>query len=127
MTEKKLTVFDCINDISYNKTNNSELKQHYNSFLVNKAFSLYPDTILHANDMNMNHHLTNEMQHSFLFNVVRRRKRWAKWPKKINNNTINMVASAYNVNYSKAISISKLLTDAQIKQIERCTNRGGKE
>lgn len=127
MNEKKPTVFDCINDISYNKTNDPSLKEHYNSFIVNKAFSLYPDTIMLANEMNMNHHISQHMQHAFLFNSIRKRKRWAKWPKKINNNTISMIASAYNVNYNKAMSISKLLTNAQIQIIEQCTNRGGKE
>ena len=127
MNEKKTTVFDCINDISYNKTNDPSLKEHYNSFIVNKAFSLYADTIMLANEMNVNHHISQNMQHAFLFNSIRKRKRWAKWPKKINNNTISMIASAYNVNYNKAMSISKLLTNAQIQMIEQCTNRGGKE
>lgn len=127
MTNKKQTVFDCINDISYNKTNDPELKQYYNSFIVNKAFSLYPDTIMFSNDMNINHHLSQEMQYAFLFNSIRKRKRWAKWPKKINNNTISNIANAYNINYNKANAISKLLTEAQLKQIEQWTNRGGKE
>lgn len=123
---KKTAVFDVINNISYNKDQSKDISD-YNPFIVNKAFSLYPDTILISNEMNINHHLSKKMQHDYMFNMIRKRKRWSQWPKKLNNDAIDTIARAYNCSIGKAIAINNLLSDQQRKQIKKRYNKGGVE
>ena len=53
----------------------------YNSFMVNRSLSYFNDTVLMANEMNINHHLDNRLQFDFLINIVRKKKRFSKWIK----------------------------------------------
>lgn len=73
---KKTAIFSIVNNISYNKNQSLDISD-YNPFIVNKAFSLYPDTILISNEMNINHHISKKMQHDYLFHMIRKRKRWS--------------------------------------------------
>lgn len=126
MTTKD-NVFDVINNISYNKDIINTHIDQYNAFVINKSFSLHPDTILYSNEMNMNHHLPNNMQHDYLFHSIRSRKRWSKWPKKLNNDMISIISTAYNCSINKAIIINRLLTNNQREQIKLRYNKGGTE
>lgn len=123
---KKTAIFSIVNNISYNKNQSLDISD-YNPFIVNKAFSLYPDTILISNEMNINHHISKKMQHDYLFHMIRKRKRWSEWPKKLNTDAIDTIARAYNCSIGKAIAINRLLSDQQRKQIQKRYNKGGIE
>ena len=72
--------FDIVSSVSHTKkrvideTNEGE----YNAFMVNRALSYYPDTIMHAQDMNVNHHLPGLLQYDYLLSSLRSRKRFSK-------------------------------------------------
>ena len=53
----------------------------YNSFMVNRGLSYFNDTVLMANEMNVNHTIDNRLQFDFLINIVRKKKRFSKWIK----------------------------------------------
>ncbi len=38
----------------------------YNPFIINRSLSYFNDTVLMANEMNINHHLDNRLQFDFL-------------------------------------------------------------
>lgn len=122
-------IFELINNISYTKKISSleDIDSAYNGFVVNKAFSLHPDTIMYANDMNINHNLSNKAQHDYLMNSIRKRKRWAKWPKKINNTDVEIISTFYNISYNKAAAAAKILTQKQLALIKQQMTRGGKD
>lgn len=118
---QKRTVFDVIKNLSFEK--NYELKEDdltlYDSFIVNKAFSLHPDTIFYANEINLCDQLPDHMKYDYYMNSLRKRKRWSVWPKKkYDNEIIDLICRAYNVSYKKAITINKLLNEEQIQTIK---------
>jgi hypothetical protein len=120
MQENK-TIFDVIKNLSFDKnihTKEEDLKL-YESFVINKSFSLYQDTIFYANEMNINNQLPDKMKYDYYMSSIRKRKRWTPWPKKnLDNEIIDLISKAYNVNFKNAISINKLLTPEQIEVIK---------
>ena len=88
--EPKVSIFDLINDISQHGkfldsyfAENGKLPKEYSSYMVNKAFANFPDTIIMANEMNKHYSLPDEMQWRFLKNTVTKRKRFSKWFKQL--------------------------------------------
>ena len=61
--------FDYVNAINYSKENiiiDDITESGYNGFMTNRSLSYFHDTILMANEMNINHHLDNKLQFDFL-------------------------------------------------------------
>ena len=79
-----MSPFDFLNEINYGKKNiiiDDITEKQYNSFMVNRGLSYFKDTVVIANEMNMNHHLDNRLQFDFLINIIRRKRRFSKWNK----------------------------------------------
>lgn len=126
MTE--LSPFDYINSISYNKKDLMETKEDeksYNSFMVNRGLSYYPDTIEYANMMNQLYHLDHKLQYSFLINIVRPRKRFSKWSKKKKDGDLELVMKYFGYNANKAKSALSILTPDDLKTIKKKLDEGG--
>ena len=71
--------------------------------MINRAFSQFNDTILFANEMNMNYHLPARMQYDFYKNALRPRKRFSKWFKAIpDSNDIKIIMDHYGYSSEKA-------------------------
>jgi hypothetical protein len=124
--------FDFINDASYTKknlmkgTDNDELAEKaYNPWLTNLAFSQHADTILHANLMNMYHHLDNRSQYIFYINSLRAKKRFAKWPKKVDNEDLDMICEVYGCNPNVGKDYLTLLTREQLDSMKEQQKTGG--
>lgn len=120
--------FDYINSISQNKKNLMEDQQgekDYNAWLVNRGLSYFPDTILHANEMNMLHHLDNKSQYTYLINIIRPRKRFSKWVKKREDSDLDAVMKCYGYNIDKAKSALSILSPSQLKTIKEKLDEGG--
>lgn len=125
-------MWDYINSITFNKQNlmegtaNDKLaEKEYPSFLVNKALSYFPDTILYANEMNINHQLDNKLQYSYLLNNVRPMKRFSKWVKKEDSNDMDVVKEYYGYNNEKAKAALSVLSTEQIIIIREKLEEGG--
>ena len=124
--------FDYINSITTNKKNmmrgseNDTLaEKQYNAWIVNKGLSYFPDTILHANLMNMNHHLGNRPQYEFLLNSIRPSKRYAKWVKDEGDEDLDTVCSFYACNKNVGREYLSLLSSDQIKAMKKQQETGG--
>jgi hypothetical protein len=81
--------FDYVSAINFTKqdlmtgTENDELAEAgYVPFLTNRSLSNFADTILYANEMNMQNHLDNKLQFHYLINSIRPKKRFSKWAKR---------------------------------------------
>ena len=97
----------------------------YVPFVVNRALSYFADTISAAQNMNMNHHLDNKWQYSYLINTVRPRKRWSKWAKKHEDSDLEAIKTYYGYNDRNASIALELLTKHQIDEIKNKNNKGG--
>jgi len=128
MMRMMMTPFDFIKSISENKKDlmlDKLAEKEYNAFMVNRGLSFFPDTILYANEMNMNHHLDNKLQFSYLINIIRPRKRFSKWAKKKEDSDLNLIMKYYGYSIDKAKSALAILSEEQIKMIKERTNEGG--
>lgn len=96
----------------------------YNSFIVNRAFSYFPDTIIQANEVNMRSDMDNRMKYDYLYYGVRPRKRFAKWHKKEDNETLSIIMEYYKYNRNKALECMKILTIEQIAELKRKFYKG---
>ena len=120
--------FDFVNSISSNKNIKMDSKLDesiYNPFITNRALSYFIDTILVANEMNINHHLENKLQYEYLLNKVRKRKRFSKWHKNLDDNNIEIIKQYYKVNNNKAKIILSILNEKQLDSIRHKLDKGG--
>jgi hypothetical protein len=91
-----------------------ETRKQYVPFVVNKAMSFSPDTILLANFINTNSHLDLELQHDMYWYTLKKRpKRFQKWPQK-NLKNLNIIMRVYQCSEKKALEIQKILTEEQL-------------
>lgn len=126
MTE--LSPFDYINSINSSKKDLMETKEDeksYNSFMVNRGLSYFPDTIEYANTMNQLYHLDSKLQYQYLINIVRPRKRFSKWSKKKKDVDLELVMKYFGYNANKAKSALSILTPDDLKTIKKKLDEGG--
>lgn len=121
--------FDYLNSINYTKEDlmiDEESEEGYNPFMINRGLSYFSDTVLIANEMNMNAHLDNRLQYDFLMDLVRKRKRFSKWMKPNTSKHLESIMLYYNVSEHKASQYLELLSDKQLKFITEKTYKGGR-
>ena len=121
---------DYVPAISYTKkklmdTEDNLWEKNYKSYLVNKQFSNFQDTILYANEMNRYHTADNKMQFDFLINSIRPRKRFSEWHKKTVHNDFECVKQYYGYNNKKTEQALSILTKDQISHMRESMNKGG--
>jgi hypothetical protein len=128
----KTNPFDYTNSINTTKKNlmrgtaNDKLaEKEYAPFLTNRALSYHNDTVFYANEMNTRHHADNILQYEYLLNIVRPKKRYAKWAKKDNDGDVSVVKEYYGYNDSKAQQALSILTKEQLIEIRHLLEKGG--
>jgi hypothetical protein len=119
-----------VNDITHGKSNimvDDIAEKAYSPYMVNRSLSYFHDTVLMANEMNLNHHLDNRLQFDFLINIVRKKKRFSKWTKVQQNEDVEVIKQYYGYSNQKARQIHSLLTSEQIDELKKKVYRGGKK
>ena len=99
----------------------------YNPFMVNRSLSYFNDTVLFANEMNINHTIDKRLQFDFFINMVRKRKRFSKWQKSVSDNDVEVVKEYYGYNNEKARQALTLLTTEQINALKQKVYKGGRK
>ena len=99
----------------------------YNSFIVNRSLSYFNDTVLYANEMNVNHHIDNRLQFDFFINIVRKKKRFSKFMKPETVSDVEAVKEYYGYSNEKAKSALTLLTSDQINELKKKVYKGGRK
>jgi len=124
-----LSPFDFLNDINYAKQNimvDDIAEKQYNPFMINRGLSYFNDTVLMANEMNLNAHLDNRLQFDFFINIVRKRKRFSKWFKPETASDVEAVKTYYGYSNEKAKSVLTVLSNEQIDELKTRMNKGGR-
>ena len=122
--------FEFINAINTTKQDimvDDITEKQYNSFMVNRSLSYFNDTVLMANEMNLNHHLDNRLQFDFFINIVRKKKRFSKWMKPETFSDVEVVKGYYGYSNEKARQALSLLTPEQINALEKKVTKGGRK
>jgi hypothetical protein len=122
--------FDYLNSINYSKKDimvDDAAEKSYSAFMVNRGLSYFHDTVLIANEMNINHHIDSRLQYDFMMNIVTKKKRFSKWLKSDEElNSINTIKEYYGYSDEKAKYILSLLSHEQINEMKLRIYKGGK-
>lgn len=123
-----MTPFDiigqlCSKELPFDSIDENE----YNSFLINRGMSYFIDTVMLSNLMNIHPSIPKSWQYDFYNNTIKpKKKRFSRWAKSETDDTLDLISSAYNINYKKASEIRKLLTENDIEFLREKTFRGGR-
>lgn len=120
-----MSPFDIVGSVSERKPLDFEDKD-YNAFMVNKALSYFPDTVLFANEMNINSHIPQRQQYEFLFNSLRPRRRFSKWFKEAKNEDAQIVAEYYGISVREAKGVIHNLKPEELQTMKSEMSKGGK-
>jgi hypothetical protein len=123
-----MKLFDYVNSINFTKKDlmvDDVTEAVYNPFIINRSLSYFEDTVLLANEMNIHHHIDSRLQYSFLINTIRKRKRFSKWAKPDNTETITAIMEYYKYSEEKAKAVLSLLGDDEIIRIKETVSKGG--
>lgn len=121
--------FDYLNAINQTKKDimvDDLAEKDYNSFMVNRGLSYFPDTVLLANEMNRCHHVDSRLQFDFLINTIRSKKRFSKWLKPDAIEALDAIKEYYGYSNEKARQVLKVLTKNQIDELKLKVYKGGK-
>lgn len=124
-----LSPFEFVNSINDTKVDlmvDEQAEKAYNSFMVNRALSYFPDTVLLANEANRMSHLGNRPKYLFLISTVRKRKRFSKWFKAKESDALLIVKEYYGYSNEKARSALAVLKDNHIDELRTRLYRGGR-
>jgi hypothetical protein len=121
---KDLSPFDFMEAASFSKEDlihSNEypemIEKQYNAYIVNRGFTNFEDTILHANEMNMRHHLFSAAQFNYYRTVLRKRKRFSKWHKAEKNEDLDAIQQVYSCNRTVAKMYLKALNKDDLKKV----------
>jgi len=122
---------DYLNSINVSKQNlidsDPMAESKYLPYIINRCYSGFIDTILLANEMNLNSHIDKKLQYDFYINIIRPKKRFSPWLKKEKLDSLECVKEYYGYSDEKAKTALKILTDEQLEFIKSKLNRGGRK
>ena len=122
---------DWLNSINFTKedltVDDPDVIKSYPAFIVNRCLSGHLDTILYANEMNLNSHLDNDMQYEFYLNSLRKRKRFSPWLKKDKIQDLDIVKQYYGYSNEKAFQALRILSKEQLDYIKQRLETGGRQ
>ena len=120
---------DWLNSINYSKKNlideDPDVEKKYPAYIINRCMSGHLDAIMYANEMNIYHNLDNKLQHDFLLNILRSKKRFSPWVKKEELKNLDYVKHYYGYSNEKAKQVLPLLSKEQLTFIQEKLERGG--
>jgi len=122
--------FEYVNAINMTKKDimvDDLAEKAYNPFIINRSLSYFNDTVLMANEMNINHHLDNRLQFDFFINIVRKKKRFSKFMKPETVSDVEVVKEYYGYNNEKARQALTLLTSEHINELKKKVYKGGRK
>ncbi len=120
-------VFDYVKSVN-KKDGQLEVTSEYVPFIVNKAFSVYFDTIFYSNAINIAGNIDKQWQYDFYYHGIPiNSKRFAKYPKKISDKYLLDIQEYYSCSLQKAKEIATILDDNTLQIIKMKLNKGGKD
>lgn len=93
-------LFDFVKAASYTKenlfdTDDPDVTKGYSTFMINRAFSYFDDTLLFAVEMNMYPNVPPRAHFDYYRGGVRSRNRFAKWQKPVKSEDVKLMQEYY--------------------------------
>ncbi len=118
---------ECKADQSLEMANPESPDKAYVPFVINRSLSYFKDTVLFANEMNINHTLPNRMQYDFYRNMVTAKKRFSKWGKKASAlKDIEIIQKEYGYSREKAEAVYPIFNNKEINNLYKKHDKGGR-
>ena len=115
-----------INTTKQNIMEDDIAEKGYNAFIVNRSLSYFPDTVLYANEMNVNHHIDSRLQFDFFINIIKKRKRFSKWTKPSDIENLEVIKEYYGYSNEKAKSVYNLFSNEELLTLKNRIYKGGR-
>lgn len=120
---------DWLKSINETKTNLIDedplLESKYLPYIINRCMSGHIDSLMYANEMNINNHLDKKLQYDFYLNSLRSKKRFSPWMRKEELSNLQTVKKYYGYSDEKARQVLPLLSDEQLNIIRQRFDTGG--
>jgi hypothetical protein len=115
---------------SINLTKDADLIDSFNesdypAWVVNRAMSFYPDTILQVNEMNQRSAIPKILQYKYLLNSVRKKNRYSPWLKVKVDPDMAVIKEYYGYSTRKAKEMIPLISKESLHQMKESLDRGG--
>ena len=127
----KYELKDWLNSINFSKkdllADDPTAISSYPPYIINRCLSGTLDSILLANEINLNSHVDKDMQYSFYLYTLRKKKRFSPWLKKEQVEDLDLVKKHYGYSNEKAKVAVSLLTKTQLETIRNQHDMGGKK
>jgi hypothetical protein len=108
-----------------NALQNQEDIKSYPAFMVSRALSYYPDTVMIANEINQLPQVDADCHYTFLLNTVKPYKRpYAKWFKKVKTADLDVIKEYYGYSYARALEVVDILSPTQIADMKKELEKG---
>lgn len=123
--------FDFVKSINYQKQDlleddlDQELEKEYVPYIVNRALSFTPDTIISANEINQRPFTDKKLQYHYLLNSVRKKNRFGKWLKAEKLEKIEIICKYYGYSIHKAKQVESIFSDNDIQYLKSQLETGG--
>lgn len=122
-----MSPFDYV-DLIFRKKKEEEGLQFndYAPFIINRSLSYHIDCIPYVQEMNMYSNIDKDMQYQYLLNSIRPMKRkFVPWQKAHVDKDIECIKQYFGYSNQKARDALLILTDEQIAEIKKRTDKGG--
>lgn len=137
--KKKKPVYDWLFENSINSGKDrlvvAEQEFKYEKWRTNSSLANFLDTIMYANEMNLNPIVSDQMHYDYLFYSIRKKKRYGsrksekdKLLEKQQNEEaelVSLISDYYKYNTVKAKSVLRVLTKSQLEIIRKRMDKGG--
>jgi len=118
-------LFDFVDAVSSSKEDligNSDdvqaAEKAYDPFMVARAMSYFPDTVLYANELNIYRDMPKVWHFEYLRGSLKPRKRFSRWFKKEKDEKISFVANTFGTSREKAAIAASLMLDSDIEWLK---------
>jgi len=127
----KPNLWDFIKDLSHDKNRlidqDPDNEKLIKPFMINRAFSFGPDTVLYANEMNKAGEISNRMLYDYYYFSLRPKKRFNKWAKKTKMEYIDAVVEYFGYSQKRAAEALGLLSMEDLEKIQKTLDKGGRK
>lgn len=124
-----VSTFDFVKSINNSKqdilADFSHVEEDYVPFIVNRNFSLFIETLFDANEMNQRPHLAGKMQYDYFRYAIKRRKRFAPWPKNKKNEDAYALSQLLSVSFNKMVEALNILNNKQVMELKSLLKNDG--
>lgn len=94
-------------------------------YVINRCLSYFPETLLHAQQMNMRSKLDAKPQYVYYLSAIPKGKRFEKGIKPEKSDDLALVKRYFNYNTKKARKALEILTDSNLEYIRARLYEGG--